>query len=147
MGDNLSRNEFSGTWEFFTLFLLLPAGKRSVFTWFFPFPARTCWFQLNFRVSPGSWEGMWLLFLVEAKMKVKQAHARSVLHQERVLKAGKLWRSSSLASVPLPPVQPQIHAYLGPTETALSPLQICWPAFYSSALQILKKYHSKLVQK
>lgn len=31
-----------------------------------------------------------LLFLLEAKMKVKQAHARSALCQERVLEAGKL---------------------------------------------------------
>lgn len=118
---NLSRNEFSDTWEFFSLFLLLPAGKMSVFTWFFQFPACTCWFQFSFRVSPGSWEGIWLLFLAEAKMKAKQAHARSVLHQERVLQAGKPWGSSPLASVPLPPVKPQIHTYHGHTETALSP--------------------------
>lgn len=61
-----------------------------------------------------------LLYLLEAKMKVKQAHARSVLHQERMLKAGKPQGSSPLASVPLSPVKPQIHTYHGHTETAFS---------------------------
>lgn len=65
-----------------------------------------------------------ILFFLETKVKLKQAHARSVLHQERVLKAGKLWGSSPWASVPLPPVKnpvkPQTHTYHSHTGTALS---------------------------
>lgn len=47
-GQNLNRNQFSYTWEYFSLFLLLSPGEMSVFTRFFQFPACTCWFQFNF---------------------------------------------------------------------------------------------------
>lgn len=88
-------------------------------------------FNSALEFPPGSWEGT-CRSRNEGDAVTSQVCVSS---GEGAQSSGKPWGSSPLASASLPPVKPQIRSYHGHPGAALSPLQICWPAFYSSALQ------------